>query len=66
MNANVWQLCVEPGQSVAEGDRLIILEAMKMEVTVTAESAGVVREIRTVPGREVRPGQVLAVIGPAL
>ncbi len=64
MNANVWQLCVEPGQRVNAGDRVAILEAMKMEVTVPSPVSGVVREILTAPGREVRPGQVIAIVGP--
>lgn len=64
MNASVWQLCVEPGQRIAAGDRILILEAMKMEVTVSASASGVVTELRTAPGREVTPGQVLAVLGP--
>lgn len=62
MNANVWQISVEPGQKLTAGDRVLILEAMKMEVTVTAGASGVVREICTAPGREVKPGQVLAII----
>jgi urea carboxylase len=65
MNANVWQICVAAGDTVSAGDRVAILEAMKMEVTVTAPAAGVVGEIRTAPGREVTPGQILAVICPA-
>jgi urea carboxylase len=65
MNANVWQICVAPGAAVAAGDRIAILEAMKMEVSVTSAAAGVVSEIRMVPGREVTPGQILAVICPA-
>jgi urea carboxylase len=64
MNASVWQLCVEPGQRLAAGDKVLILEAMKMEVTVAAASAGVIIEMRTAPGCEVTPGQILAVLGP--
>lgn len=62
MNANVWQWCVEPGQPVNAGDRIMILEAMKMEITVTASAAGIVKELSQPPGHEVKPGQVLALI----
>ena len=62
MNANVWQLCVEEGQRIRAGDKVAILEAMKMEVTVASAVSGVIKELRTAPGREVRPGQVLAVV----
>ena len=64
MNANVWQLCVETGQEIGAGDKIAILEAMKMEVAVTSSVAGIISEVRTAPGREVLPGQVLAVISP--
>ncbi len=64
MNANVWQLCVELGQAVQAGDKIAILEAMKMEISVTSTVAGIVSELRTAPGREVQPGQVIAVISP--
>ena len=63
MNANVWQVCVTVGEAVGAGDRIAILEAMKMEISVATAAACVVREIRTAPGREVTPGQILAVIG---
>ena len=62
MNANVWQWCVEPGQQVNAGDRIMILEAMKMEITVTTSASGIVRELTQPPGREVKPGQILALI----
>lgn len=64
MNANVWQVCVSPGDRVAKGGRIAILEAMKMEISVTTAAAGLVAEVRTAPGREVIPGQILAVIIP--
>ncbi len=64
MNANVWQLCVEVGARVKAGDKIAILEAMKMEISVVASAGGVIRELRTAPGREVQPGQVLAVLTP--
>ena len=48
---NVWSIAVEPGQRVAAGDRLVILEAMKMEVAVAAPRAGIV-ELLHLKGNE--------------
>jgi len=60
----VWKIAVEAGQMVAEGDTLIVVESMKMEIPVTAPVAGVVTELRCAEGRAVALGQVLAVINP--
>jgi biotin carboxyl carrier protein len=62
ITANVWQVRCEVGQSVAEGDELVILESMKMEIPVTAPIAGVVTEIRVQPEDQVHEGDVVAVI----
>ncbi len=51
------------GDSVQEGDVVLILEAMKMENSITAPVAGTVKEIRVNEGDNVKKGQVLAVIG---
>lgn len=50
---------VQPGQEVAEGDTLIILEAMKMENELRAPRAGVVHEVKVSPGAQVQLGQTL-------
>ena len=62
LTANVWQVSVEVGQTVAEGDVLMILESMKMEIPVEAPSAGRVTELRVKPEDVVQDGDVLAVI----
>jgi urea carboxylase len=59
---NVWKLVAEPGQSVAAGETLVIVESMKMELAITAPVAGVVSEYRCQPGRAVQAGQVVAVM----
>lgn len=41
----VWKLEVQVGQTVAEGDTLLVAESMKMEIPVSAPCAGVVKEI---------------------
>ena len=62
ITANVWQVHVEPGQEVGEGDTLVILESMKMEIPVEAPVAGTVREVRVKPDDQVQEGDVIAVI----
>lgn len=59
---NVWKILVEPGAAVTEGQPLVILESMKMEVTVSATRAGTIREIRCAEGRPVAAGETLIVI----
>ncbi len=55
----VVKVAVEPGQEVAEGDTLIILEAMKMENELRAPRAGVVLEVKVDPGAQVALGQAM-------
>lgn len=62
ITANVWQVHVEPGQAVSEGDTLVILESMKMEIPVEAPVAGTVTEVRVQPDSQVTEGDVIAVI----
>jgi len=66
MPGAVLSVHVTTGQSVAIGDPIITLEAMKMEHAVTAAIAGRVAEIAVRPADQVTRGQVLAVIEPAL
>jgi biotin carboxyl carrier protein len=56
MPATVVKLLVEPGAEVAEGDTLIVLEAMKMELAIRAPRAGRVGAIRCAVGELVQPG----------
>ena len=58
----ITRLPVEPGQTLAEGDTLVILEAMKMENELRAPRAGVVHEVRVKPGDQVALGQVLVTL----
>ncbi|KAM3090207.1 urea carboxylase [Phormidesmis sp. 146-35] len=60
--ANVWQIVVEKGAIVAEGDQLVILESMKMEIAITAPITGTVIEIFCTEGQMVAVGQSLFVI----
>jgi len=54
---------VAVGASVKEGDVVLILEAMKMENSITSPTSGTVKEIRFKDGESVQKGDVLAVIG---
>ena len=65
ITANVWQVVVEEGQMVAEGDDLVILESMKMEIPVVAPVAGTVREMRVSPEDVVQEGDLIAMIDDA-
>jgi len=62
MVANVWKVVVAAGDSVSEGDPLVILESMKMEIPVEAPVAGTVKELRVEEGGVVQEGDVIAVV----
>ncbi len=62
MPGTVVRVAVEAGAEVAAGDVVLVLEAMKMQHTVTAPHAGTVDEIRVTPGSQVAAGEVLAVV----
>ncbi|MDO7927567.1 urea carboxylase [Pseudomonas sp. KFB-139] len=59
---NLWQVQVQPGERVAAGDVLVILESMKMEIPLLAPVSGVVRDVRVQPGSAVRAGQRVVVL----
>ena len=58
----VVKVLVAPGQTVAEGETMLILEAMKMENEVRAPRAGVVHEVRVEAGSQVAMGQVVLML----
>jgi acetyl-CoA carboxylase biotin carboxyl carrier protein len=62
ITANVWQVKVEVGQAVAEGDELVILESMKMEIPVLCPIAGKVVKVLVAPDTQVQEGDLIAVI----
>jgi acetyl-CoA/propionyl-CoA carboxylase biotin carboxyl carrier protein len=62
MQGTIVKVSVEVGQEVEAGDTVMILEAMKMENSVNAEKAGVVKSINVVAGDSVSAGDVVAVI----
>jgi urea carboxylase len=62
VTASVWNVAVAPGQRVEAGQKLIVLEAMKMEIAVAAPAAGVVEGLDCVPGALVSAGQRLVTL----
>ena len=62
MVANVWKIVVAEGDSVADGDTLVILESMKMEIPVLSEHVGTVAALHVSEGDVVQEGDVIAVI----
>jgi acetyl-CoA carboxylase biotin carboxyl carrier protein len=63
MVANVWQVVTSEGAEVADGDTLVILESMKMEIPVVAETSGKVTKLAVAEGDVVQEGDLIAVIG---
>lgn len=62
ITGTVWKVEVEVGDSVDEGDAVVILESMKMEMPVEAEDPGVVTEILCREGQSVSEGDPLVVL----
>ncbi|MBB4662724.1 biotin/lipoyl-binding carrier protein [Conexibacter arvalis] len=62
ITGTVWRVEVEVGDTIDEGDTVVILESMKMEMPVEAEDPGVVKEIRCAEGQAVSEGDTLVVL----
>ena len=62
ITGTVWKIEVGVGDEVDDGDTVVILESMKMEMPVEAEDAGTVSEIRCEEGQSVSEGDVLVVL----
>jgi acetyl-CoA carboxylase biotin carboxyl carrier protein len=62
ITASVWKVVVEEGQMIAEGDEIVILESMKMEIPVVADVPGVIRELHVEPSQTVQEGDLIALI----
>jgi pyruvate carboxylase len=58
----ISSVSVEPGQTISKGDRLLVLEAMKMQSTVYATHPGKVKQILVHPGQQVETKDLLMVI----
>jgi acetyl-CoA carboxylase biotin carboxyl carrier protein len=62
MVANVWQVVASEGDQVADGDTLVILESMKMEIPVLAEGEGTLTKLAVAEGDVVQEGDLIAII----
>ena len=62
ITGTVWKIEVEVGDNVDEGDTVVILESMKMEMPVEAEDPGVVKQILCEEGQSVSEGDTLVVL----
>jgi urea carboxylase len=62
VTGNVWSIAARIGQRVREGEELLVIEAMKMEIPILADEDGEIVEIRCEPGRSVIGGDVLVVV----
>jgi len=58
----ILRVHAEAGKPVAEGDRLCVLEALKMELPIVAPVTGTVKTLNIAPGQEVEAGDALVVI----
>jgi acetyl-CoA carboxylase biotin carboxyl carrier protein len=62
ITGTVWKVEVQVGQEIEEGDTVVILESMKMEMPVEAEDDGTVKEILSEEGQSVSEGDPLVVL----
>ena len=62
ITGTVWKIEVQVGDTVEEGDTVVILESMKMEMPVEAEDEGTVSEICCAEGQAVSEGETLVVL----
>jgi acetyl-CoA carboxylase biotin carboxyl carrier protein len=62
MVANVWKVVAKEGDEVHDGDTLVILESMKMEIPVLAEEDGTLTSLAVAEGDVIQEGDLIAVI----
>ena len=63
MVANVWKVVAAEGDELEDGDTLVILESMKMEIPVLAEGGGKLTRLAVSEGDVIQEGDLIAVIG---
>ena len=62
VTGSVWKIRMQAGDAAAEGDIVMIMESMKMEIPVVVEDAGVLKEILVKEGESVAEGQTVALL----
>lgn len=63
MAGSVWEVVVKIGDKVEEGQDVVIIESMKMEIPIQSHVQGTVKEVKVTSGDFVDEGDVLVVIG---
>jgi urea carboxylase len=66
VSGSIWKIAAEPGSKVEAGAPLVIVESMKMEVTVEAPCAGTVAEVLCREGKPVSAGQAVVILREAM
>ena len=59
---SMWKVLIKPGDTFDEGDTLMIIESMKMEIPVIAEDAGRVLDVRATEGQPVAEGEIVCTV----
>lgn len=62
IHAAVWKIEAAPGDRLAEGDTILLLESMKMEIPVMAPRAGRLAQLLVAEGEQVQEGQPVAIL----
>lgn len=62
VTGTVWKLERQAGDTVGQGETILIIESMKMEIPIDAPAAGTLRELLVAEGESVNEGQVLAIV----
>jgi urea carboxylase len=62
VTGNVWKVMVQPGQVVVEGDVLLVVESMKMEIPVESPCAGTLLSLACAEGQPVHEGDTVAMV----
>lgn len=62
ITGTIWKIPVKDGEEIEEGDTLVIIESMKMEMPIEADDDGKVIEIKAAEGQAVNEGDVLMIV----
>ena len=62
ITGTIWKIPVKEGEAIEEGDTLVIIESMKMEMPIEADDDGKVLEIKAAEGQAVNEGDVLMIV----
>ncbi|MBN9429761.1 MAG: biotin/lipoyl-binding carrier protein [Burkholderiales bacterium] len=60
VTGSVWKLLKQPGDTLAAGEEIMLIESMKMEIPVISEEAGRLTELQVAEGDAIQEGQIVA------